>query len=67
MYRIARENFLPKEDVTDMETRSGVSKKVKAAPNTTHLARAIGTMAMIWAIWKIPARLAEKHLKNIHI
>lgn len=50
-----------------MEFKSNVSKKRKTAINTERLLKVAGIMAVIAAIWRVPASLAEKHLKNIHI
>lgn len=50
-----------------MEFKSNVSKKSKSTSNTERLLKAIGTIAVIAMIWRFPASLAEKHLKNIHI
>lgn len=50
-----------------MEFMSKVSKKRKTASKTERLLKVMGTMAVIAAIWRFPASLAEKHFKNIHI
>lgn len=50
-----------------MKFKSNVSKKCKTTSNTERLLKTIGTMAVIAMVWRFPASLAEKHLKNIHI